>query len=81
MAQTIVRLDDHEDQIVTIIKGKYGLNNKSDAIRFVIDQFEKELLEPELRPEYMKKLQKIEKNGKFKRYNSINDLRKQIEHA
>jgi hypothetical protein len=33
----------------------------------------------EIRPEYIKKLQKIEKNGKFQPFKTVDDLRKTIE--
>ncbi|VVB91429.1 Uncharacterised protein [uncultured archaeon] len=33
----------------------------------------------EVRPEYVKKLQKIEKNGKFHSFKTVDDLRKTIE--
>ena len=81
MAQMQIKLEEHEDRILTIVKGKYGLKNKSDAVKFVIDKFEEDMLEPQLRPEYVQKLQKIEKTGKFKSYKSIAELRKHIENA
>ena len=52
MAQTLVNLDKREDMVVNIVKGKYGLKNKNDAIRLIINKYEKESLEPVLRPEY-----------------------------
>ena len=61
MPSAVVHLGENEDRILTIVKGKYGLKNKSEAVNLVIDQFEQELLEPELRPEYAKKLKKIAK--------------------
>lgn len=75
MTQAIVSLGEHEDRVLTIVKGKYGLKNKSDAMNFVIDRFEEELLEPELRPEYIEKLEKIRK-GKYIKFSSIDELRK-----
>ena len=57
MAQAIITLGEHEDRVLTIVKGKYGLRNKSDAVNFVIDKFEEELLEPQLRPEYAEKVE------------------------
>jgi len=75
MVQAIVSLGEYEDRILTIVKGKYGFKNKSDAMNFVIDKFEQELLGPELRPEYLEKLTKIRK-GKYIKFNSINELRK-----
>ena len=80
MVQAIVNLGEHEDRILTIVKGKFGLKNKSEAVNLVIGKFEQELLEPKLRPEYREELLKIDK-GKFKRFSSIEDLRREIEHV
>ena len=76
----LVRLGEHEDRVLTIVKGKYGLKNKSDAVNLVIDIFEGEVLEPQLRPEYAEKLKYIEKQ-KGLRFRSIEELRRSIEHA
>ncbi len=81
MVQAIVNLGEREDRILTIIRGKYGIKNKSDAINFVLDKFEQELLEPELRPTYVEKIKHLEKKGKFKEYNSLSALKSEIEHA
>lgn len=80
MVQAIINLDEHEARILNIVKGKYGLKNKSEAINLVIDKFEEEHLEPRLRPEYKKKLLKLDK-GKFKKFSSIEELRKEIENV
>ncbi len=80
MAQAMVKLGEHEDRVLTVVKGKYGLKNKSDAVNFVIDKFEGTFLEPELRPEYLEKLDKIKKQ-KGTTYTSIDELKCQIEHA
>ncbi len=81
MVQAIISLGDHEDRLLTIVKGKFGLKNKSEAINFVIHQYEDELLEPHLRPEYVAKIKNIEKKGKFHHYKSISALKKEVEHA
>ena len=75
MVQALISLGEREDRVLTIVRGKYGLKNKSDAINFVIEKFENELLEPELRPEYLTKLEKIRK-GKYIKFNSIDELRR-----
>jgi len=67
MIQAIVKLEDHQDRVLTIVKGKYGLKNKSEAINLVIEKFEEDHLEPELRPEYEEKLQKIIKGKHLSR--------------
>jgi len=80
MVQAIITLNEHEDRVLNIVKGKFGLKNKSEAVNLVIEKYGEEILEPELRPEYVEKLQKIKKQ-KGIRFKSINDLRQSIENA
>ncbi|MDI6888908.1 MAG: DUF2683 family protein [Methanocellales archaeon] len=61
MVKAIVDLSEHEDRIVNIVKGKFGLRNKSEAVRLIIDEYEQEFLEPELRPEFIEKMRGREK--------------------
>ncbi|MEK6938386.1 MAG: DUF2683 family protein [Nanoarchaeota archaeon] len=78
MVQAIVTIGEHQDRILNIIKGKFGLKNKSEAINVVINKYEQELLEPELRPEYINKLQKLEKEKGIP-FKTMAELRKVIE--
>lgn len=78
MVQAVVTFGEHENRILTIVKGKFGLRNKSDAVNLVIDKFEEEFLEPELRPEYVNKAKRIMKQ-KAIRVGSVSDLRKRYE--
>ena len=70
----IVTLSDEANRIVNIVKAKYGLKDKSQALNKMIQEYEKEVLEPELRPEYVEKIRKIEKEGKFVRLKSLDEL-------
>lgn len=81
MVQAIVNLGEYEDRILTIVKGKFGFKNKSEAINFVIDKYEEDLLEPELKPEFIKEMKNLEKKGKFKTYKSLSALKADIENA
>ena len=56
MVQNIIDLDENEDRILNIVKAKYGLKNKSQAVAMLAKVYEDSFLEPELRPEYIKKL-------------------------
>ena len=80
MVQAIVNLGEHEDRLLTIVRGKFGLKNKSEAVNFVIDKYGEELLEPQLRPEYVEKLHKVKKQ-KGIRFKSVQELRKHIENV
>ena len=78
MVQAIITLDEHQDRVLNIVKGKYGLKNKSAAVKFIIEKFETDSLEPELRPEYFEKLKKIRKTKGIS-FKSVDELRRIIE--
>ena len=61
MAQNIFEVGEKENRVLGIVKAKYGLKNKNQAFNLVIEAFEQELLEPEIRPEYLEKLKRIDK--------------------
>jgi hypothetical protein len=73
MVQSIIDIGESENRIINIVKAKYGLKNKSQAIAIITKAYEGSFLEPELRPEYVEKLQKIRK-GKYIQFNSVDDL-------
>ncbi|MFH1311072.1 MAG: DUF2683 family protein [Nanoarchaeota archaeon] len=81
MVQSIIDMSENEDRIINIVKAKYGLKNKSQAVAMLVKIYEDSFLEPELKPAYIKKLRKIQKEGKFIRFNSIEELSKSIENA
>ena len=81
MVQSIIDINDNEDRILNIVKAKFGLKNKSQAVELITKIYADSFLEPELRPEYIKKLKKIEKEGKFISFGSIEELRASIENA
>jgi len=69
------------NQILNIVKARFGLKTKSEAIARVVAEYGSEILEPELRPEYIEKLKKIEKEGNFISFSSIEELKNSIENA
>ena len=75
MVQNIIELGEREDRVLNIVKAKFGLKNKSEAITFITQRYEESFLEPELRPDYIEKLHKIRK-GKYFKFDSIETLRK-----
>jgi len=78
MVQSIIDINEDEDRILNIVKAKYGLKNKSQAVAFITRKYGDSFLEPELKPEYIEKLNKIRKE-KYHKFESIQDLRNQIE--
>ena len=75
MVQAVIHIDEHANRVLNILKAKYGLKDKSEAVSLVITEYEENLLEPELRPEYLERLNKIRK-GKYVHHTSVEELRK-----
>jgi hypothetical protein len=61
MVQAIINIEDNTNRVLNIIKAKFGLKDKSQAIDIMAKQYEETLLEPNLRPEYIEKARKIMK--------------------
>ena len=59
----MVQISERANRVLNIIKAKYALRDKSQAINKMAEEFNDVLLEPQLRPEYLKKLKKIEVEG------------------
>lgn len=75
MVQSIIDLGNREDRILNIVKAKFGLKNKSQAVAMIVKIYEESFLEPELKPEYIEKLEKIRKEKGIP-FKNIEDLRK-----
>lgn len=59
MVQAVININEHANRVLNIVKAKFGLKDKSEAINLVVNEYEQTALEPELRPEYKAKLAKI----------------------
>lgn len=80
MVQAVINLETRQERVVNTVKGQHGFKNKSDAVNFIVKQYEEQILEPELRPEYKERLEQI-KNGKYSTFANIDDLRSLIKDA
>ena len=78
MVQAVINLNEREDRVLNIVKGKFGLKNKSEAINLIINEYEQEFLEPELKPEFVERLERLEKQKGIP-FKNIAELRKIIE--
>ncbi|MFH0816365.1 MAG: DUF2683 family protein [Methanobacteriota archaeon] len=61
MVKAMVDIETRTNQVLNIVKAQYGLNDKSEAIDKVVEIFEMEIMEPELRPDYVKKIAMVRK--------------------
>ena len=67
MVHALVDLDENTNRVLNIVKEKYNLRDKSEAINIVVKEYEENFLEPELKPEYKKKLFNIIKGKHLSR--------------
>lgn len=66
MVKAIVEIGKEANKILNHLKAEYGLKDKSQAINLMAHEFKRFIrIEPEVRPEYIKKLMRIHK-GKHK---------------
>ncbi len=76
MVKAIVDIDESANKVLNHLKAEYNLKDKSQAINLMASQFNKLVrTEPEVRPEYIKKIKKIMK-GKHIYVGSVDDFRK-----
>ncbi|MEK6935356.1 MAG: DUF2683 family protein [Nanoarchaeota archaeon] len=79
MVQAMIDIPNETNHILNIIKARYNLKTKSEAIAKIVMECGAQIIEPELRPEYLEKLEKIKKEGYGETFTSIEQLRRKIE--
>ena len=52
MVQAVIDIPEKINRVLNVVKAKHGLKDKSEAITLVVNEYEQEFLEPQLRPEY-----------------------------
>ncbi len=75
MVQAMIEIPEEANHILNIVKARYNLKTKSEAIAKIVIECGGNILEPELRPEYLEKLQKIEKEKGIS-FKNIPELRR-----
>lgn len=61
MVQALVDLDENTNRVLNVVKAKFDLKDKSEAIQFVVTEYIEMEQEPELKPEFIEKMNKIMK--------------------
>ena len=66
MVQAMIQISKDANQVLNIVKAKYNLKDKSQAIERVVLEFGRDFLEPELQPEFIKKMKIRQNEGSVK---------------
>ena len=78
MVQAIINISERANRVLNIVKAKYGLKDKSEAINKALEEYEADIMEPELRPDYIKKALRIQKQPAIK-IGTVENFRKRYE--
>ena len=73
MPQAVVKISDKANRVLNIVKAKYDLKDKSEAIEKIAMEYENEILEPELKPEFIEKVKNAQKE-KSRKVKNISEL-------
>ena len=75
MVKAIVDIDEQANNVINVLKARYGLKDKSQAINEMARQYKELVLESDIKPEYLRKLKKIQKEPII-RIGSASDFQK-----
>jgi hypothetical protein len=71
----LVTASNRANRVLGKVKAEYGLKNKSEAVNLMAEIFEDEIMNVEINPKYLKKLEEISKEGTID-VGTVDDLRK-----
>lgn len=77
--KALIDIPNDINQTLNIIKAKNNLKNKVEAISLVVSYYTKNELEPELRPDFIKKIEKGDKKYKLGtgfKFSKVSDVKK-----
>ena len=60
MVKAIIDIDESANRVLNIVKAKENLKDKSEAINLILSIYGKEMLEEELKPEFITELLKAQ---------------------
>ena len=78
MVQAVVNLNPYSDRVLNLVKAIHGFKRKDEAINFVLEEYGEAVLEPELKPEYVKKALRIHREKGIE-VGTVENLRKRYE--
>ncbi len=61
MVQALVELDENTNRVLNVVKAKYNLKDKGEAITFVVGEYVDCEGEPDLKPEFIERIKSIAK--------------------
>jgi hypothetical protein len=73
MPKTVVKLSEHADRVVNVVKAPPGRRGKSEAIERSAAEHTENLLAPARRPEFVVELQRV-RRARFRKVGSLDEV-------
>lgn len=61
MVKALIDISEEANRMINIVKAEHGLKDKSQAINTMAREYKESVFEPRIRPEYIRKLKRIQK--------------------
>ncbi|MBI2112763.1 DUF2683 family protein [Candidatus Woesearchaeota archaeon] len=61
MVQALIEINENVNRVLNIVKAKFNLKDKGEAVELVVNQYIEMENEPELRPEFIQRIEEIKK--------------------
>ncbi len=61
MVQALIEIDENTNRVLSIVKAKFSLKDKGEAVEFIVKEYVEQENEPELKPEFIEKMKEIKK--------------------
>lgn len=71
MVRALLEFSEHTNRLLNIVKAKYGLRTKAQAVEKIAEQYEQTILEPSLRPEFVEEAEERVRKGKFRKIRRV----------
>lgn len=75
MVQALLDLSENTNRVLNVIKAKYDLKDKSEAVEYLVSSYIDNSEDRELRPEFIERIKKAEK-GTFVKVGSFDDFKR-----
>lgn len=66
MVNALINVNEDVNRILNFVKAKHGFKDKGETVDFIIKRYAELENEPELRPEFVEKMKKIEQQKSIK---------------
>jgi len=61
MVQALIEINENTNRVLNVVKAMFDLNDKGEAVEFVVSDYIKYRNEPDLKPEFLEKMERIKK--------------------